>query len=185
MITMGKFEEYLDRAKDLAEDAGDAAKKFAEDVRSKAKELADEDSKVKELAQGAREQAAAISFGAKEKMQGALQDVRAGKEIKAGIAELENLPEFEGSIIYKMELEAMINDLRKLMLFIEDNRLDDVSVIEEVGKVMAKVQPAAVNEAEEAPELTDEEKAIENAKTIAYSACTRALTVLKASAQQV
>ena len=39
---------------------------------------------------------------------------------------------------------------------------------------MDKVQPAADQMAAE----TDEEKAMENVKTIAYSACTRALEVL-------
>ena len=39
---MEKFEEYLDRARDLAGDAGDMAKKIAGEVAGKAKELTEE-----------------------------------------------------------------------------------------------------------------------------------------------
>ena len=174
---MEKFEEYLDRARDLAGDAGDMAKKIAGEVAGKAKELTEEHGKVKELAQNAREQSATLALGAKEKVQGAIQDVMAGKEIRQGISELENLPEFEGSILYKMELESMINDLSALNLFINDKRLDDASVIEEVRKVLDKVQPAG----ELGEDATEEQLAIEKAKNIAYSACMRTLEALNAA----
>lgn len=153
---MDKFEEYLDKAKDLAEDA------------------------------------------------------KAVKELKLATAELEKLPE-DGSIIYKMDREAIINDMNKLTLFVTDRRLDDASVAEEIKKVMDKVRPTgALTEpmpeemakqfsegsfeqpAEGAAEvktsdtetqgLTDEEILIEKAKMIAYSACTRALEAIAASA---
>lgn len=175
---MSKLDEYLDRARDLAEDAGDVAKNFAGEVMSRAKDLTDERSKVRELAQSAREQTGALTLGAKEKVQGVLQDAKAGKEIRLGITELENLPEFEGSIIYKMELEAAINGLKSLLAFIDDGRLDDASVVEEVRKVMGKVEPAAPAADDSEQQLSAEDQAIENVKTIAYSACARALGVL-------
>lgn len=202
---MGKIEEYLDRAKDLAEDAGDIAKKFAGEAVSKAKELTEDGSKVRELAKDAKTQASAISLGAKEKVQGLMQDARAGKEIKQGITELENLPELEGSILYTMELESMKNDLNSLLLIINDSRLDDASVVEEVKKVMAKAQPAASVAANAAPAAdpaqtmqasqerpvvttvqsdvsqTDEDLAINKVKVIAFSACTRALEALQSA----
>ncbi|MBQ6315305.1 MAG: hypothetical protein IJI11_06890 [Mogibacterium sp.] len=183
---MGKIEEYLDRAKDLAEDAGDIAKKFAGEAVNKAKELTEDGSKVRELAKDAKTQASAISLGAREKVQGFMQDARAGKEIKQGITELENLPELEGSILYTMELESMKNDLNSLLLIINDSRLDDASVVEEVKKVMAKAQPAAsaAPAAEAAPSdipQTDEDLAIHKVKVIAFSACTRALEALQAA----
>ncbi len=191
---MGKLEEYIERAKDLAEDATDAAKVVAGEVIDKAKELTEENSKVKELTKNAKEQAAAISFGAREKVQGIVSDAKAVKEISIGIEELKAMPEVEGSILYTMEHESMINNLKSLMLFINDRRLDDASVEEEIRRVMEKVKPAempvqdavqteapaaeAEQEAAPAPELSDEEKAIENAKIIAYSACTRAIEAL-------
>ena len=176
---MGKFEEYLDKAKDLAEDAGDVAKHLAGDVVNRARELTEEGSKARELAKSAKEQSATLALGAREKIQGVLQDARTGKEIGLGIAELKNLPEFEGSILYTMELEAMINDLNGLVLYINDGRLDDASVAQEISKVMAKVQPAPAPESEEAEQqMTDEQKAIERAKSIAFSACSRALEAL-------
>lgn len=181
---MGKFDEYLERAKDLAEDAGDMAKNFAEDVVDRAKDLVEEGGKVRALKQNAKEHAAAISFGAKEKVQGVLKDAKAAKELKQGIAELEALPEIEGSIIYKMELEALINDLSSLLLIISDDRLDDASVAEEVRKVMDKVQPAADSQTEEVMlEITDEQQAIEKAKAISFDACTRAMTALNVNAE--
>ena len=64
---MEKIEEYLGRAKDLAEDAGDMARKFAGEVAGKAKELTEEHGKVKELAQNAREQSATLALGARRK----------------------------------------------------------------------------------------------------------------------
>ena len=42
---MGKFDEYLGRAKDLAAEAGDAAKTVADDVVSRAKDLTEEEVK--------------------------------------------------------------------------------------------------------------------------------------------
>ena len=192
---MGKLEEYIERAKDLAEEAGDAAKTVAGEVIDRAKDLTEEKSKVRELTQSAKEQAAAISFGAKEKVQGILSDAKAVKEISIGIEELKAMPEVEGSILYTMEHESMINNLKSLMLFINDRRLDDASVEEEIRRVMEKVKPAempaqdaeqavalvadAEMEAAPAPELSEEEQAIENARIIAYSACTRAIEALR------
>ena len=198
---MEKFDEYLDKAKDLAEDASEIAKKAAGEVASKARELADDHSKAKELmkeakeqsvefaheakekssafASGAREKSSTIAAGAKEKVQGILQDSNAVKEIGQGITDLENLPAFDGSIIYNMDLEAMLSDLRALQLIIKDNRLDDKSVEEEIRKVMDKVRPSEAKLADgEAAQLTDEERAIETARTTAYNACKRALATL-------
>jgi hypothetical protein len=192
---MGKLEEYIERAKDLAEDATDAAKTVAGEVRDRAKELTEENSKVRELTQSAKEQAAAISFGAREKVQGIVSDAKAVKELSIGIEELQAMPEVEGSILYTMEHESMVNNLKSLMLFINDRRLDDASVEEEIRRVMEKVKPAempaqeaeqavalvadAEMEAAPAPELSEEEQAIENARIIAYSACTRAIEALR------
>ena len=71
---MGTFEEYLDKAKDIAEDASEGAKDFADEVRSKVKELTDDGKKVRELKKNAKEQASSLTLGAKEK----LQDLFAG-----------------------------------------------------------------------------------------------------------
>lgn len=180
---MGKFDEYLDRAKDLAEDAAEIAKTAAGEAWSKAKELTEEGGMVRELAQSAKEQSSAIAFGAKEKVEGALKDVKAGKEIKQAISEMEALPDFDGSILYRMEYETMVSDLKSLLLVINDNRLDDGSVVEEINEVLAKVQPAegAAEAAEtEAPQLSDEEMAIQKAKAIVFGACTRALEAISA-----
>ena len=180
---MGKLEEYIERAKDLAEDASDAAKVVAGEVIDKAKELTEEKGKVRELTQSAKEQAAAISFGAREKVQGIVSDAKAVKEISIGIEELKAMPEVEGSILYTMEHESMINNLKSLMLFINDRRLDDASVEEEIRRVMEKVKPAEMPaqdaEQTEAPALSEEDQAIENARIIAYSACTRAIEALR------
>ena len=162
---MGRYDDYLEKAKDMAES-----------VVNKAKEMTGEGSK-------AREQASAIAFGAREKVNGLLQDARAVKEIRQGISELEALPEFEGSILYNMELETMIRDLNGLLLIINDNRLDAASVTEEIMKVMDKVQPAADQQAEDAPEKTAEQQATENAKAVTYSSCERALKALNVSAE--
>ena len=48
---MGTFEEYLEKAKDIAEDAREGAKDLAEEVESKVKELTDDGRKVRELKQ--------------------------------------------------------------------------------------------------------------------------------------
>ena len=161
---MGKLEEYIERAKDLAEDATDAAKTVAGEVVDKAKELSEENSKVKELTQSI------------------VSDAKAVKEISIGIEELKAIPEVEGSILYTMEHESMINNLKSLMLFINDRRLDDASVEEEIRRVMEKVKPAEIpaQDAEqiEAHALSEEDQAIENARIIAYSACTRAIEAL-------
>lgn len=187
-VIMGKFDEYLERARRLADEVGDLAKNVTSDTVDKAKELMDDGSKARELMKSAKEQSAAISLGAKEKVQGIIQDVKAVKEISLGIAELEALPEFEGSILYKMELETVLNSLDALVLTIRDSRMDDESVAEEIRKVMDRIQPAAVAEpqAEGAgpqaqgagQELTDEQKAIEHVKKIAYVACGRALATV-------
>lgn len=172
---MSKFNEYLDRAKDLAEEAGEMAKNAAGEVVDRAKDLADERGKVKELMNDARTQTSAFTQSAKEKVQGMMKDASAIKEIKQGIAELEALPEVEGSIVFRMDLEALIADLRSLYLFIEDKRLDDASVVEEIDKVMVKIKPAME------PNLVDaEQEAIINAKMIAYDACEKALKTLQA-----
>ena len=151
---MGRYDDYLEKAKDMAES-----------VVNKAKEMTGEGSK-------AREQASAIAFGAREKVNGLLQDARAVKEIRQGISELEALPEFEGSILYNMELETMIRDLNGLLLIINDNRLDDASVTEEIRKVMSKVQPDLRRKRINWQKVA---VATEKAKAATYSACERAL----------
>ena len=171
---MGNLDNYLNEARNLAEDAGDVAKTIAGDVVSKAKKLTEEGSAARELAKNAKGQAASISRGVGEKVQGILQDNRAGRELRQGMAELEALPEVEGSIIYTMELETAVNYLRSLQLIIDDKRMDADSAAEEIRKVMDKVQPA---EDTDTPE-TDEQQAIENVKAIVYSACARALEAL-------
>ena len=104
-----------------------------------------------------------------EIMSGAVQDAKAVKEIRQADTELEALPEFEGSILYKMEVTEIINDLGSLQLIISDKRLDDASVAEEIRKVAGKVQPSSEKE------LSDEQAAIEKAKAIAFDACIRAM----------
>ena len=179
---MEKFEEYLDRAKDLAEDAGNMAKHIAGEAACKARELTEEGSTVRELARNAKAQTAAVTLGAREKVNGILQDARIVKELKLAAAELETLPE-DGSIIYKMDREAIINDMNKLTLFVTDSRLDDASAAEEIRKVMDKVRPSEISE-EELPQKTDEELAIEKAKAVAYAACAKALEVLNGVADK-
>jgi hypothetical protein len=174
---MEKFDEYLNKAKSLAESAGEMAKNAAGEVASKAKELKEEDSKVKELMKSAKEEAAAYSMGAREKVQDMLGDARAGKELKLGIAELDMLPEFEGSIVYSMEFQSMRSYLNSLYLIICDNRLDEASAIEEINKVMEKVKPAA--DLQTIQQMTEEEKAIEKVRSIAYDACVRAMAAVQ------
>ena len=194
---MDKFEEYFDKAKDFADDAREGMKDFFGEAVDMAKDLTDDGAKVKEFTenargqavsltksakeftQNARGQAASLTQSAKEKIDGMLQDTRAGKEIKQGLTELENLPEFEGSIVYSMELQSMVSELRALYLLINDNRLDDEAVIDEIKKAMGKVQPEA---ADSEASLSDEQKAIETAKAVAYGACQRALDVLNTAA---
>ena len=173
---MGKIEEYLDRAKKLAEEAGEVAKTATGEAVGRAKELAEERSKVKELMNGAKEQTAAYSMNAKEKVQGLIQDAKAGKEIQQGISELEALEEVEGSILYTMELQTITNYLKSTYLIIRDKRLDDESVADEIKKVAEKVQPAGGS----VEEMTEEQQAIEKAKAIAFDACIRALDSMKA-----
>ena len=177
---MGTLEEYLERAKDLAEDAKEGAKDVFDDVVSKAKEVAEEGSDARKFVQKAKEESSALAFGAKEKVQEIMQDAKAIKEIKQGIAELEALPEIEGSIIYSMEIQTLVNDLRALYLLIDDKRLDDATVEGEIRKTMVKLVPDAEKQIEGAAQpKTEEERAIENAKDIAYGACLRALESLK------
>ena len=171
---MDKINEYINRAKDLAEDAGGVAKTVADDIVGKAKELTEEGSTARDLVMNAKERTSSAAAGAREKVEAMFQDARAVKEIRQGIAELEALPEVEGSIIYKMELETIINNLNSLVLTIEDNRLDDASVAEEISGVMDKVKPDAELPAEDSAE----QQAINSAKTIAYNACKRALETL-------
>lgn len=177
---MGKFNEYLDRAKDLAEDASEGAKDVFGEFMSRAKEVAEEGSEARKLMQNAKEQSSALAIGAKEKVQGMIQDSRAIKELKQGIAELEALPEIEGSIVYTMEIQSLVNNLRALYLLIDDKRLDDDTVAGEIKKVMVKVVPDAEKQTEDASQQkTEEDLAIDNAKVIAYNACVRALETLK------
>ena len=165
---MSDFNDYLNKAKDLAEDASEGAKDLAGEVVSKVRELTDDGKKVKELKESAKEQASSLTLGAKEKLQGLFQDAGAGREIKQGIEELEDLPEFEGSILYSMELQALVSDLKRLDLIIDDDRMDATSVVEEIQRVMDKVQPSDPD-----PEATEEQQAIDRAKAIAYEACER------------
>ena len=148
--------------------------------------------KLDEYLERAKDQSAAMTLGAREKVQGVLQDAGAVKEIAKGIEELEALPEFEGSILYNMELQTMLSDLRSLQLIVKDNRLDDDSVEEEIREVMEKVKPAAAQAgaieaaetqaegtgAAETAEPITEDQAINNAKMIAYNACVRALEAM-------
>lgn len=173
---MGKIEEYLDRAKKLAEEAGEVAKNATEEAVGRAKDFMDEHEQVKEVVKNAKNQTASYAFDAKEKVQGLIQDARAGKEIQQGITELEALEEVEGSILYTMELQTITNYLKSTYLIIRDKRLDDESVADEIKKVAEKVQPAG----ESAEEMTEEQQAIEKAKAIAFDACIRALDSMKA-----
>ena len=172
---MSDFEEYFDKAKDIAEDAAEGARDFAEEVASRVKEFTDDGRKVRDLKKNAKEQASSISLGVKEKVQGLLQDAGATGEIKKGIAELEALPEFEGSILYSMEIQALISDLKRLDMIINDNRMDKASVVEEIKRVVEKVQPAAEIEAGNLEQLS-----IEQAKAISFNACLRALDAIGA-----
>ena len=61
--SMGDFDKYLDEAKDLAKEAGEAAKTVAGEVVDKAKKLTEEGSAAREIAKNAKEQATAISAG--------------------------------------------------------------------------------------------------------------------------
>ena len=171
---MDKLEDYAKKAKYFAEDASEALKDVADEVISKAKELTEEGSEVRELAKNAKEQASTSALGVKEKIQDVLQDSRAGKELSLGIAELEALPEVEGSILYTMEVESMIRYLKSLSLVVNDKRMDKASSEEEIKEVITKVQPAT-----EVKEDDAEQQAIEKAKDITLNACLRALDALK------
>ena len=137
---MGKFNEFLERAKDLADDASEGARDVFGEFKSRAKEVAEEGSEARKIVENAKEQTTTIAMGAKEKVQGMLQDARAVKDIKQGIAELEALPEVEGSIIYSMEIQTLVNNLRALYLLISDNRLYDETVAGEIKKTMVKLE---------------------------------------------
>ena len=113
---------------------------------------------------------------AKEMMQGAINDSRAGKELQAGIAALEALPPFEGSMLYTMEFETIVTYLRTLGLVVEDGRMDDASVKEEVRKVIEKVQPASAVAEDDA-----EQQAIEKTKAVAFDTCLQVLDALETS----
>ena len=56
---MGTFEYYLERAKNLAEDAGEVAKKAAGEAAEKVKEFTEEGGKARELVKEAKEESAA------------------------------------------------------------------------------------------------------------------------------
>ena len=145
---MGKIEEYLGKARDVAEQAGDKAKEFAGEVTS----------------------------GAKDAVNEAFKGKKASKELRQGITELEALPPLEGSLLYNMEIEAIGNYLNALALIIEDGRLDAASIEEEIRKVIVKVQPEAEEQAGGDP--TEEQQAIKKAKAVAFDACLRALDAL-------
>lgn len=172
---MSDFNDYLNKAKDIADDAREGAMDVAGEVVSKVRELTDDGKKVRDLKESAKEQASSLTSGAKEKLQGLFKDAGAGKEIKQGISELEDLPEFEGSILYSMELQALVSDLKRLDLIINDDRMDATSVVEEIQNVMDKVQPDDPD-----PEATEEQQAIDRAKAIAYGACERAKELILA-----
>ena len=178
---MGTLNEYLERAKDIAEDAKEGAKDVFGEVVSRAKEVADEGSEARKLVNSAKEQSTAIALGAKEKVQGMLQDAKAIKEIKQGITELEALPEIDGSIIYTMEIQTLVNNLRALYLLIDDERLDDETVAGEIKKTMVKLEAGdgSLAQADAEQQKTPEEQAIDNARAIAYNSCIRALDSLK------
>lgn len=144
--TMGKIEEYLGKARDVAEQAGDKAKEFAGEVTS----------------------------GAKDAVNEAFKGVKASKELRQGITELEALPPLEGSLLYNMEIEAIGNYLNALALIIEDGRLDAASIEEEIRKVVVKVQPEEQTEGDP----TEEQQAIKKARAVAFDACLRALDAL-------
>lgn len=170
---MNDYNDYLKKAKDIAEDAREGAMDVAGEVIGKVKELTDDGKKVRELKKNAKEQASSLSLGVKEKVQGFFQDTGAAGEIRKGIAELEALPEFEGSILYSMEIQALISDLKRLDLIINDGRMDKDSVIEEIKRVVEKVQPAAEINAGDLEQLS-----IEQAKAISFNACLRALDAI-------
>lgn len=171
---MSDYNDYLKKAKDIADDAREGAMDVAEEVMSKVKELTDDGKKVRDLKKNAKEQASSISLGVKEKVQGLFQDAGAAGEIKKGISELEALPEFEGSILYSMEIQALISDLKRLDLIINDGRMDKDSVVEEIKRVIEKVQPAAEVQAGDLEQLS-----IEQAKAVSFNACLRALDAIK------
>lgn len=170
---MDNLNDYKKKVKYFVEDASEAVKNVTDEVVSKAKELTEEGSEARELAKRAKEQAAAGTLGVKEKIQDVFQDSRVGKELSLGIAELEALPEVEGSILYTMEVESMIRYLKSLSLVIEDKRMDKASAEEEIKEVITKVQPAT-----EVKEDDAEQQAIEKAKDITLNACLRALDAL-------
>ena len=64
-----------------------------------------------------------------------------------------------------------------LMLIVNDSRLDDSSVLEEVRKVAGKVQPSSDIREDDA-----EQQAIEKAKAISFSACIRVLDAFESAA---
>ena len=111
---MIKFDEFLEKAKDIAEDANEGARDLFGEFKSRAKEVAEEGSEARKIVENAKDQTTTLAMGAKEKVQGMLQDARAVKDIKQGIAELEALPEVEGSRIYSMEIPTLVNKLRAL-----------------------------------------------------------------------
>ena len=197
---MGNYDEYLEKAMDLKDKAEVVAKDLKGKAIDAAGDLADK------LGDRSNDRSGSVFDGAKEMVFGKVQDARAGKEIRQGLAELQALPELEGAILYSMELGSMVNYLNSLLLVIDDNRLDEESVLLKIREVMAKVEPAAMPEAaggqstvpqagvqteEAAPfgadipaeeavsQLSAEQQAIEKAKAITYSACVRALDALK------
>ena len=175
---MGKFNEFLERAKDLADDASEGARDVFGEFKSRAKEVAEEGSEARKIVENAKEQTTTLAKGAKEKVQGLLQDAKAVKEIKQGIAELEALPDVEGSIIYSMEIQTLVNNLRALYLLINDERLANETVAGEIKKTMVKLETGDGSLSPEGGQKTEEDLAIENAKSIAYNACIRALDSL-------
>ena len=176
---MIKFDEFLEKAKDIAEDANEGARDLFGEFKSRAKEVAEEGSEARKIVENAKDQTTTIAMGAKEKVQGILQDARAVKDIKQGIAELEALPDVEGSIIYSMEIQTLVNNLRALYLLINDERLDNETVAGEIKKTMVKLETGDGSlSPDSVQQKSEEDLAIENAKSIAYNACIRALDSL-------
>ena len=71
---------------------------------------------------------------AKEKVQGAIKDSLAGKELQAGLDALDALPPFEGSILYTMEFEAIASYLRTLKLVVGDGRMGKMVASDRMGR---------------------------------------------------
>lgn len=112
-----------------------------------------------------------------DKAKGLVKDTNAAKEIKQCLTELEALPE-DGSIVYKMDREALINDMSGLLLVVKDGRLDDEAVTEEIRRVIGKLLVADEQPDGLSQEETNEKQMIASAKDAACNACLRALDAI-------